>query len=472
MKIAIIQSNSTPLDLKGNSKKITDKTLDCDSRMVVFGEGALTGLPLLDMENSEQFEQEMLELLGDIAIKTSGYEVFIGLGNYRIAYLAAGAVQLIDSDYVQIADAVVFMQAEQFSHGKPSEMLRLMREEADKQALTVIWVNHVGASTGDVYFGGSIACYSTGETITLPLWEECTREIDTAQAKQSLESWGEGVEQTHLAIRLAIRDYFDKNGFGECCIALSGGIDSAVVVALAVEALGSERVRVVMLPSGYSSDHSVEDSVEMARRCGVRYDIVSIEEIFRTALGQIEHLLTGEHAALAEENMQARIRLMMTMALCNQSNALMLNTSNKSEVAVGYGTLYGDTSGALGVIADLYKGEVYELANYMNTLSEPGLIPQNIIDKAPSAELRPGQKDSDSLPDYPLLDAVLYRLVEQRMSLEEILAQGYPEQQVRRIARMLWNGDFKRAQLPPAISLSGATFNRHYRMPITKVRYV
>lgn len=246
-----------------------------------------------------------------------------------------------------------------------------------------------------------------------------------------------------------LRRFFAQSGASKAVVALSGGIDSALVVALAVGALGKDAVRVVLLPSTFSSDHSVEDSLKMARRCSLQCDTIHIGALHELALAEIQRVLPNENLDLTSENMQARIRCMLTMAISNATGALMLNTSNRSEIMVGYGTLYGDTSGAVGVIASLYKGEVYELARYINS-AHGDIIPGNIIDKAPSAELRPDQFDSDSLPEYPVLDAILYRLIDLGESAERIAFDFSPEI-VDRVVSLHERSAFKRAQLPAAL---------------------
>lgn len=317
-----------------------------------------------------------------------------------------------------------------------------------------------------------------GEVSELPLFEEAMRVVDTAVPETELAGWGDRLDQLHGALVLGVRDYFAKTGAREACVAMSGGIDSALVLALAVEALGAERVKTVMLPSRYSTEHSVADAEEMIRRVGIPREQawrVPIEGTFGAALEALQPILRSARdergRGLAEENMQARIRLMMTMALSNSHGALMLNTSNKSEAAVGYGTLYGDTSGALAVIGDLYKGEVYALSRRINERAQAAgriaPIPEHILTKAPSAELRPGQRDCDSLPDYPLLDAILVRLVEGGRSSAEVVAEGFDAETVERVCRLLLGGDFKRYQLPPALRVSGCTFGVERRWPVT-----
>lgn len=259
------------------------------------------------------------------------------------------------------------------------------------------------------------------------------------------------MENTYNNLKNGLKKYFADNGFSQSVIALSGGIDSAVVVAIAAAALGKENVRVLLLPSRFSSTGSVDDSVEMAKRLGLRYDIISIEPAFESALGSLEGVFKGTESGLAEENMQSRLRMMFTMAVANKFGALMLNTSNRTEIMVGYGTLYGDTCGAISVIGSLYKDEVYALARYINE-TEGDVIPNEIIEKVPSAELREGQKDSDSLPEYDVLDAVLRLMVDNNMSVDEIVDKGYDRGDVERIERLNSASAFKRSQFPPVLA--------------------
>ena len=247
-----------------------------------------------------------------------------------------------------------------------------------------------------------------------------------------------------------LKDFFANCGCSKAVIALSGGIDSAVVTPLAVAALGADNVRVVMLPTRYSSTHSVEDSRAMCSKLGIRGDIVSIDGIFQSSLDAVSPIFDINDCGVATENMQARIRCMVTMALANATGALMLNTSNRSEILVGYGTLYGDTSGAVSVIGDLYKDEVYALARYINKV-QGDVIPQNIITKAPSAELHHGQKDSDSLPEYSELDPILRLLYDDKCSVEDIVNKGFERSVVERVVQLGKANSFKLLQLPPLL---------------------
>ena len=263
---------------------------------------------------------------------------------------------------------------------------------------------------------------------------------------------------------LGIKEYFRKQGFQKAILGLSGGIDSAVVLILAIEALGKENVRVVLMPSRYSSQHSVDDALLMAKNLGVQYDIISIEETFNA----LEKTLAPQFGKLpfsvAEENMQSRSRGIILMAMCNKFGYILLNTSNKSELAVGYGTLYGDMCGGISVIGDLYKTEVYKLVELINANEE--LIPNNIIVKAPSAELRHDQKDSDSLPDYDLLDKILFQYIEESKGPNEIIASGFDEALVIRILKLVNTNEYKRLQAPPILRVSQKSFGFGRRMPI------
>jgi NAD+ synthase (glutamine-hydrolysing) len=253
-------------------------------------------------------------------------------------------------------------------------------------------------------------------------------------------------------------------GFKKAVLGLSGGIDSAVVLCIAAAALGKENVHAVLLPSMYSSDHSVNDALELVKNLGCSHDIIPIKDVYNTFLSTLEPVFKNLPHDLAEENLQARARGMILMALSNKFGYILLNTSNKSEMAVGYGTLYGDMCGGLAVIGDLYKREVYELARFINLQNE--IIPENIIIKAPSAELRPDQKDSDSLPEYDILDEILFEFIENRKGEAEIIQLGYEPSVVKRILKLIDNSEWKRKQAPPVLRISDKAFGLGRRIPI------
>lgn len=274
----------------------------------------------------------------------------------------------------------------------------------------------------------------------------------------------DNIAQIYKALVLGIRDYFFKMGFAKAIIASSGGIDSAVTLALACEALGKDNVRAILLPSEFSTSHSVSDAEQLSRNLGNPYDIIPIREVYDALLHTLKPVFKDLPFGLAEENLQSRTRGNIIMGLANKFGYVMLNTSNKSELSTGYGTLYGDMAGGVSVLGDVYKGQVYALARYINRKGE--IIPVNIIEKAPSAELRPGQKDSDSLPDYDVLDKVLYQYIERRQGPREIVAMGIDEAVVKRILRLVNTSEYKRNQFCPIIRVSCKAFGVGRRVPI------
>ena len=272
------------------------------------------------------------------------------------------------------------------------------------------------------------------------------------------------ISEIQNALVLGIRDYFKKMGFKKATLGASGGVDSAVVQALAVEALGKDAVHVLLMPSEYSTSHSVTDAEQLCKNLGNQYDIVPIRAVYDSFLTTLNPLFKDLPFGVAEENIQSRTRGNLLMGLANKFGYILLNTSNKSELATGYGTLYGDMAGGLAVLGDLYKMQVYALARYINREKE--IIPNNILTKAPSAELRPNQKDSDSLPDYPVLDRILYQYIELRQGPKEIIAQGYDAALVERTLKLVNNAEYKRNQFCPIISVSNKAFGVGRRLPI------
>jgi len=319
----------------------------------------------------------------------------------------------------------------------------------------MFYVNHAGAQTELIFDGGSIIMSPNGKIYEeLPYFEECIRTYDLEDVMAGAVERAQPKDKMRLihdAIVLGIKDYFGKLGFKKAILGLSGGIDSAVTAALAVRALGKENVRVVLMPSQFSSDHSVNDARELAENFGIQYDIVPIKTAYDAFMEMLSKQFEGLPFNITEENLQARSRGVILMAMSNKFGNIVLNTSNKSEAAVGYGTLYGDMCGGLSVIGDVYKTEVFELARYINKDGE--VIPENTITKPPSAELRPNQKDSDSLPDYGILDEVLYQYIEKRQGPQDIIEMGFDEQLVRRVCRLVNINEFKRHQTAPVILL-------------------
>jgi NAD+ synthase (glutamine-hydrolysing) len=276
----------------------------------------------------------------------------------------------------------------------------------------------------------------------------------------------EQVAEAYQALLLGTRDYVRKNGFKKVVIGLSGGIDSSLVATIAADALGPENVVGVAMPSRYSSDHSLEDAEALTEALGIRYMCIGIEPAFRAYLEMLDEAFAGTQPGVAEENLQARTRGNLLMALSNKFGWLVLTTGNKSEMAVGYATLYGDMAGGFAVIKDVPKTLVYELAVYRNQVLGP-VIPARAISKPPSAELRPDQKDSDSLPEYPILDPILHAYVEEDRSFSEMVAMGFDEATVRRVIRLVDLNEYKRRQAPPGVRISTRAFGKDRRLPIT-----
>lgn len=362
---------------------------------------------------------------------------------------------------------MVNIAASPFDYNHAEERRKVMRYNAEKYKLPLFYVNHVGAQTELIFDGGSMVADKSGNIVEeLNYFKDDFKIFDTQSlvAEKKLHKTDSKIERIHDALILGIRDYFSKMGFSKAILGLSGGIDSAVVLALASRALGKENVNVLLLPSQFSSDHSVSDSEEMCKRLGTKYHIIGIKEIFSVIDNKLKPIFAGMPFNAAEENIQARIRGILLMAMTNKFGSILLNTTNKSEAAVGYGTLYGDMNGGLSILGDVYKTQVYELAHHINKLDN--CIPENIIIKEPSAELRENQKDSDSLPEYSVLDEILFDYIEKRLGPKELIAKGYDEKLVMRILKLVNTSEYKRHQLPPVLRISPKAFGVGRRMPI------
>lgn len=366
----------------------------------------------------------------------------------------------------QNPDIVINISASPFSYNQENWRKNVLISKAKKFGLPIVYSNQVGANAELVFDGGSVVIGSNGEIIKeLNYFEEDFWVFDTENpAAQKLQPEESYIEKIHNALVLAIHDYFGKTGFRTAVLGLSGGIDSAVTLALAVRALGAENVRVLLMPSKFSSDHSVGDARLLAETLAVKYDILNIQgavDRFGEALGPVFGNLPFD---VTEENIQARARGIYVMALANKFGCILLNTSNKSECAVGYGTLYGDMNGGLSVLGDVYKTDVFKLARFINREKE--IIPENTIIKPPSAELRPGQKDTDSLPEYDVLDRILFDYIEMNQSPQEIISQGFDAETVMRVVKMVNMNEYKRFQAPPIIRVSSKAFGFGRKMPL------
>ena len=366
----------------------------------------------------------------------------------------------------QNPDLVINLSASPFSSHQEKMRKEILIENAVKYKVPIVYVNQIGAQTELIFDGGSLMVDQQGKVVKeLAYFSEDFAIIDTLdQNTEEVQPVSEPIEKVYHALVLGIADYFRKSGLKKATLGLSGGIDSALTLVLAVRALGAENVKVLLMPSQFSSDHSVTDAIDLASRLGVDYEIVPIHGIATAFDESLAAVFKGLPFDLTEENIQARIRGSLLMAFSNKFGHILLNTSNKSEAAVGYGTLYGDMNGGLSVLGDLYKTEVYQLAHYINKDEE--IIPVNTIVKPPSAELRPGQKDSDSLPEYELLDALLFQYIDQAKSVQDLIASGYDEAVVRKVVALVNRNEYKRFQAPPTLRVSSKAFGFGRKMPI------
>lgn len=372
-------------------------------------------------------------------------------------------------------DMIINISASPFAANKLNSRKRVMSQNAKKYALPIFYSNQVGANTELIFDGSSMVVAPDGNIVDsfIPFREEVReyqledvlcKGIGQPISEYAIVSEEYRLEMIHNALIFGIKDYFGKVGFKSAILGLSGGIDSALTLVLAVRALGPENVRVLLLPSKYSSDHSLSDSIALAKNLKIRWDEIEIQKVVDEIEERMIPLFEGLPPDVTEENIQARTRGLMLMALSNKLGSMLLNTSNKSEAAVGYATLYGDMNGGLSVLGDVYKTDVYALSKFINRDSE--IIPVNIIEKPPSAELRPDQKDSDSLPDYDILDKILYRFIELKQPLETIIFAGFEENLVKKIINLVNRSEYKRFQSPPILRVSSKAFGFGRRIPL------
>ncbi len=363
-------------------------------------------------------------------------------------------------------DLIINLSASPFSYNQEQWRKEILRKKAVQYGVPLIYVNQVGAHTELIFDGGSVVLSPSGEVVhELNYFREDFRVVDIENLSTGLtQPQADTIVRIYDALVMGIRDYFKKSGFTKATLGLSGGIDSAVVAALAVEALGATNVRVLLMPSKFSSQHSIDDAVALARNLGIQYDIIPIQEAVEAFERGLAPIFKGLNSDVTEENIQARARGIYLMALSNKFGHILLNTTNKSECAVGYGTLYGDMNGGLSVLGDVYKTDVYRLAHYINRNGE--VIPENSILKPPSAELRPGQKDTDSLPEYDVLDKILFHYIELNQSPADIALLGFDMGLVQRIVRMVNSNEYKRFQAAPILRVSSKAFGFGRKMPI------
>ncbi len=530
LKIHLAQINPSVGDIDGNAAKIISEFKKAESAgcdLAVFGELAICGYKVLDLLQKKYFIAAIKEKILEIVAATKGSKCAILLGaptfeigrngaeflrnsalliedgaikniahkktlpNYGIFdekryFEGANAISyfefrgqtlaiLICEDLwdkknlfllsEQIFDLIISINASPYSKNKARQRFLVASNFAKVLQKPLFYTNLVGAQDEIIFDGGSMILDSSGELVLRA--KEFEEDAICAEVTKSGKIFNFGAELSpqendsnpYLACVLGLRDYVLKSGFRKVLLGMSGGIDSALVAAIAVDALGSENVALYALPSRFNSKESMNDAVLCAKNLGTKLEVISIEEPFKAMLSTL-----GEISDLARENLQSRLRGNILMAISNTSGALLLSTGNKSELATGYATLYGDMCGAFNPIKDLYKTEVYELAKWRNLAGE--VIPQNILTKAPTAELRENQKDSDSLPDYEILDKILFHLIEEERSTTDIVAFGYEESLVKKVAKLFYQNEYKRQQSCLGSKISDKSFNLERRYPI------
>lgn len=424
------------------------------------------------------FEWKVIEFMGKRLAVTICEDIW-DMGNTPL-YRVNPMEQLIQ----QSPDIMINLSASPFDYTHPEDRKAIIKSNVLKYHLPMIYCNTVGSQTEIVFDGGSIVADNASNILVemktfsedmqyvqfrddgsfdVPIIEKADLLPRILLDPESLEP-ALNIDLVYEALLMGIRDYFSKMGFSKAILGSSGGIDSAVALAIAAEALGAENVQAVLMPSAFSSVHSVDDAKQLSENLGNPYQIIPIENIYQCFLNSLQPVFEGLPFSVAEENIQSRTRGNILMAIANKFGYILLNTSNKSELATGYGTLYGDMAGGISVLGDCYKLQVYALAQFIN--KNKVIIPENILLKPPSAELRPEQKDSDSLPDYSVLDAVLYQYIERRMGPAEIKEMGFDAALVDRILKMVNTNEYKRNQFCPVIRISSKAFGSGRRMPI------
>lgn len=443
--------NSALVAIEGKLEYVVNKTL----------------LPNYDIFNESRFFEENRSFSCiDISGKKVALTICEDLWNIRSQKIYRQTP--MDELAKENPDFILNISASPYNYNQMEERETIMKENAKKYNLPLIYVNQVGAQTDIIFDGGSLFLNKKGEVIhRCNFFEESLEIIETNHQKteQKILSKKNGdISHIYQALLLGLKDYFEKLNFKKAIFGSSGGIDSAVTAALAAKVLGKKNISAVLMPSKFSSKSSLTDAHQLTKNLGIHQFILPIQETVNTFEKTLEDTFNGLPRDATEENLQARTRGVLLMAMSNKFGYILLNTSNKSESAVGYTTLYGDMSGGLSVIGDLYKTQVYELAHYLNRDEE--IIPKNILQKEPSAELKPNQKDTDSLPDYNVLDKILFNYIERQKGLEQIVEMGFDKSLVHRVIQMVDHNVYKRFQAPPTLRISSKAFGVGRQMPI------
>ncbi|MDK2778724.1 MAG: NAD+ synthase [Pseudomonadota bacterium] len=529
LTIALAQENFLVGDIDGNAAIIVNAAAQAGkngAHLIVFSELALTGYPPEDLLLRPSLQPRTEQALARIAAASQHIAIAIGypwqdgsqllncagiwyqgkqiahyakqhLPNYQVfdeqRYFRAGSepcvVDLlghkvaltvcedvwhpgpVEQAAAAGAELILNLNASPFHTGKQEERQQLMQQHAQRHGIPLLYVNQVGGQDELVFDGASFAVSASGDTVLqLPAYEPAVACVQLDQdglraLSDSVPAHEDELASLYQALVTGVRDYVNKNRFRGVILGLSGGIDSALTLAVAVDAIGAERVKAVMMPFAYTSDMSKEDAAEQAQTMGVAYQSISIEPMYREFMTALAPEFAGLPVDTTEENLQSRCRGVLLMAISNKTGYMVLTTGNKSEMAVGYATLYGDMAGGYGALKDVYKTKVFALAEYRNTIAP--VIPQRVIDRPPSAELAPDQVDEDSLPPYPVLDAILESYIEDDMSAEAIIAAGFARDDVMRVLRLVDVNEYKRRQAPIGVRVTRKGFGRDRRYPVT-----
>jgi NAD+ synthase (glutamine-hydrolysing) len=523
--VALAQLNLMVGDIAGNARQVVDcaERLRGKADIVVFPELTLTGYPPDDLLLRPECDTRVRAAVNQIAAVANGITLVVGYPAIRdgVRFNVAGVLRdgIVEAEYRKMelpnysvfderryfepgsaaitfkqdgvpfgiticediwfdmpvqrtaaagASVVLNLNASPFHSDKAAERERLVAERAARFGVAVVYVNLVGGQDELVFDGGSFVVDAAGKVCHRDAFFETGESLvafdNGVPRVGGLQPFEDEESQVYRALVLGTRDYVTKNGFKSAVLGLSGGIDSALTLAIAVDALGAANVEAVAMPSRYTADMSNQDAQRQAEKLGIVFQSIPIEPAFTAFLGMLEDTFAGTQPDITEENIQARCRGIVLMAISNKRNRMLLTTGNKSEMSVGYATLYGDMAGGFAPLKDVPKLLVFRLARWRNRHDE--IIPQRVIDRPPSAELRPDQKDSDSLPDYAVLDRILALYVEQDRSVADIVAEGFDKDTVARVTRLVDNSEYKRRQAPPGVKITRRAYGRDRRYPI------
>jgi len=497
MKIALAQTNQIVADIENNKNKIiafADKAYNNGAEVVVFANNSLQGgnieslslingfYKMLDCALDEIKQTVSIPLILTanknrknipVLIKNNNIEEIenkvITINNNKFYFVIFDDVKdfekLYEDKNISFTDNLVILSCSFYYKGKTKYIRNFIKKFAKEKAVNIFYVNMAGAQDGCVYDGGSFSVLKSGNINNIAkLFDEDFLLTDT-NVDNNLEYKTDLQEEMYKALVLGLKDYCVKNGFTKVALGVSGGIDSALVAAIAADAVGSDNVLGVLMPSKYTSKESVVYAKDLCNRLKIKYEIVSIENLYNSYINECSPVFKNTKKDLTEENLQARIRANILMAFSNKFGYFILCTCNKSEDAVGYSTLYGDMAGGYSVVGDLLKKDVYALANYRNSISD--VIPEEIIKRAPTAELRENQKDSDSLPEYDILDDILEKILEKQMSYDEILNSGIEETTLIKVYKLLFGSEYKRRVSPISTKITETSFYKDIKFPMT-----